>query len=102
MARQKMGCFAHLAKIDKNCFWPYVVGVAYPKQQPGKVSRAAGISLPTDLKEAASRVAATQDRSLSSVVRGLLKEWLQKTGEGLESAAKPKLTKAKSSVKKRR
>jgi hypothetical protein len=76
--------------------------VAYPKQKPDKVSRAAGISLPTDLKEAASRAAAKEDRSLSAVVRVLLKQWLQQTGEGLEASSKAKLAKAKSSVKKRR
>jgi hypothetical protein len=76
--------------------------VAYPKQKPDKVSRAAGISLPTDLKEAASRAAAKEDRSLSAVVRVLLKQWLQQTGQALEASAKPKLAKAKSSVKKRR
>jgi hypothetical protein len=78
------------------------LAVAYPKQKPDQVSRAAGISLPTDLKEAASRAAAKEDRSLSAVVRVLLKQWLKETGQSLESSSKEKLSKAKSSVKKRR
>ena len=102
MASRKMGSFAHTPKIDKNCPAPYVVGVAYPKQKASKVAKSAGISLPADLKDAASRAAAAQDRSLSAVVRVLLKQWLQETGESLEASAKPKLAKAKSSVKKRR
>lgn len=102
MASAKMGCFAYPLKIDKNCLFLYVEGVAYPKQKASKVAKSAGISLPADLKDAASRAAAAQDRSLSAVVRVLLKQWLQEAGESLEASAQPKLSKAKSSVKKRR
>ena len=48
------------------------------------------------------REAAKQGKTMSAVARELFKAWLEKSGDSLEAAAKPKLAKAKSSVKKRR
>lgn len=75
--------------------------MAYPKQKPDKVSKSAGISLPGDMIALSKNTAAKQGKTLSFVTRELLKAWLEKSGESLEAAAKQKLAKAKSSVKKR-
>jgi hypothetical protein len=48
------------------------------------------------------REAAKQGKTMSAVARQLFKAWLEQSGESLESSAKAKLSKAKSSVKKRR
>ena len=97
-----MGCSAHAPKIDKNWHLSYVRGMAYPKQKPDKVSKSAGISLPGDMIKLSKREAAKQGKTMSAVARELFKNWLEKSGQSLEAAAKPKLEKAKSSVKKRR
>ena len=97
-----MGCSAHTPKIDKNWHFSYVECVAYPKQKPDKVSKSAGISLPGDMIKLSKTTAAKQGKTMSAVARELFKAWLEKSGESLEAAAKPKLEKAKSSVKKRR
>jgi hypothetical protein len=97
-----MGCSAHAPKIDKNCHFAYVGGMAYPKQKPDKVSKSAGISLPSDIIKLCKREAAKQGKTMSAVARELFKAWLEQSGDSLEAAAKPKLEKAKSSVKKRR
>jgi len=75
--------------------------VAYPKQQPDKVSKSAGISLPGDMIKLSKRAAEKQGKTMSAVARELFKAWLEKSGESLEAAAKAKLKKA-ASVKKRR
>ena len=80
----------------------YVPGVAYPKKKPEEVAKSAGISLPADLKAKASARAALEERSLSAVVRVLLKQWLEKTSQGLEQSGQRNLRLAKDSVKKRR
>jgi hypothetical protein len=100
--KDKMGCFAHAAKIDKNCLLPYVAGVAYPKQKPSKVAKSAGISLPADIKAAATDLAAKQHQSLSAYVREMLRAQLQSAGYKIEQAGQANLRQAKSSVKKRR
>ena len=89
-------------KIDKNYFRAYVPAVAYPKQKPEKVSVSAGISLPADLKEAAARKAALEDKSLSAVVRTFLRGWLEQTGESLAASGQKNLKKAQSATKKPR
>ena len=76
--------------------------MAYPKQKPDKVSKSAGISLPVDMIESLARAGEKRGKTKSALAREIFKAWLQKSGEGLEAAAKPKLEKAKSSVKKRR
>jgi len=100
LGKQKNGVIAHLPKIDKNWQMPYVKGVAYPKQKPGKVSKSAGIALPTDIIKFSKLTAAKQGKTMSAVARELFKAWLEKSGESLEAASKPKLAKAKSSVEK--
>lgn len=97
-----MGSNAHAPKIDKNWHPTYVAGVAYPKQKPDKVSKSAGISLPGDMIKLSKTTAAKQGKTMSAVARELFKAWLEKSGESLEAASKPKLAKANSSVKKRR
>ena len=97
-----MGSIAQTPKIDKNWHPTYVAGVAYPKQKPDKVSKSAGISLPGDMIKLSKTTAAKQGKTMSAVARELFKAWLEKSGESLEAASKPKLAKAKSSVKKRR
>jgi hypothetical protein len=97
-----MGSNAHAPKIDKNCHPAYGAGVAYPKQKPDKVSKSAGISLPADMIKLSKLEAGKQGKTMSAVARELFKAWLEKTGQSLQAAAKPKLAKAKSSVKKRR
>ena len=76
--------------------------MAYPKQKPDKVSKSAGISLPADMIESLARAGQKRGKTKSALAREIFKNWLQKSGESLEAAAKPKLEKAKSSVKKRR
>lgn len=76
--------------------------MAYPKQKPSKVAISAGISLPGDLKHLASEKAAKEDRSLSAVVRVLLKQWLEQTGDGLQTSGQANLRKAKSRKQSRR
>lgn len=97
-----MGCSAYTPKIDKNCHFTYVERMAYPKQKPDKVSKSAGISLPSDMIKLSKREAAKQGKTMSAVARQLFKAWLEQSGESLESSAKAKLSKAKNSVKKRR
>jgi hypothetical protein len=97
-----MGCSAYAPKIDKNCHFTYVGGMAYPKQKPDKVSKSAGISLPGDIIKLCKREAAKQGKTMSAVARELFKAWLDQSGDSLESAAKAKLSKANASVKKRR
>ena len=75
--------------------------MAYPKQKPDKVSKSAGISLPGDMIKLSKTTAAKQGKTMSAVARELFKAWLEKSGESLEAAAKPKLAKAKRSVKSR-
>ena len=76
--------------------------MAYPKQKPSKVAVSGGISLPSDLKKLASAQAAKEDRSLSAVVRLLLKQWLEQAGYGLENAGQTNLRKTKSAKPKQR
>lgn len=102
LGKQKNGVKCPPPKIDKNCYFTYVGWVAYPKQKPDKVSKSAGISLPGDMIKLSKREAAKQGKTMSAVARELFKAWLEKSGDSLEAAAKPKLAKAKSSVKKRR
>ena len=97
-----MGSNTHAPKIDKNWHSAYVAGVAYPKQKPDKVSKSAGISLPSDMIESLARAGEKRGKTKSALAREIFKAWLQKSGESLEAASKPKLAKAKRSVKKRR
>lgn len=97
-----MGRIAQTPKIDKNWHCAYVASVAYPKQKPDKVSKSAGIALPADMIKLSKKEAAKQGKTMSAVARELFKAWLEQSGQSLETAAQPKLAKAKSSVKKRR
>jgi plasmid stability protein len=97
-----MGFFATPSKIDKNCLQPYVATVAYPKQNPDKVAKSAGISLPADIKAAATEMAAKSHQSLSAYVREMLRAELQSAGYKIEQSGQANLRRAKSVEKKRR
>lgn len=97
-----MGCSAHPPKIDKDCLFTYVEGVAYPKKNPKQVAKSAGISLPGDMKARAAKKAASQHRSLSAVAQELIRRWLDEPAEQLEKAGQANLAKAKSRVTKGR
>jgi hypothetical protein len=76
--------------------------VAYPKKDPDKHAVNAGVSLPADVKQRLTEIAAKDRKSLSRYVFELVMDHLQKADAALEKKAKAHADKAKRSVKKRR
>lgn len=95
-----MGFFPTPSKIDKNCLRAYVASVAYPKQKPGKLAKSAGISLPADIKAAATDMAAKKHLSLSAYVREMLRADLKSAGYKIEDAGNQKIKKALKQISK--